>query len=169
MEHTLRAHQLFASMSAVQADQILQWIRSEEKEVYRNSLAMLAQQRKLRPVFVQKKNVQQQFAWLKQSLSRLPAEETAVHLLQVWLLQQRSEILVAFLDVVGIEHDGKGGVDDLPEALDQEKLKTAIEKLLEDYEEEEVRIYLHLFQRQRAGGWAELDELLGTDPRLSWK
>lgn len=168
MEFTLRAHQLFAAMSESQAEAILGWLKTEEKQVWRNSITMLAGQRKVRPLFVQQKPGKEQISWVKQSLGRLPGDDAATHLLQVWLLRERSAMLVTFLDALGIQHDGKGGVEDLPAQLDAEKLREAVTKLEGEYPIEEVRIYLHLFQRQQSGGWPELDELIGQDEKLRW-
>lgn len=168
MEHTLRAHQLFAAMSDAQAETILGWLRTEEKQVWRNSVTMLAGQRKVRPVFIQQKPGREQIAWVKQSLGRLPGDDAATHLLQVWLLRERSAMLVTFLDALGIEHDGKGGVEDLPRELDSAKLREAVAKLEVEYPIEEVRLYLHLFQRQQQGGWPELDALIGEAGNLRW-
>ncbi len=67
---------------------------------------------------------------------------------------------------MGIEHDGEGSVDNLPETLDADKLKTTADLLLENNPEEIVKIYLHVFQLQKADGWPTLGELLENDDRL---
>ena len=82
---------------------------------------------------------------------------------------QKKDMLIGFLDQLGIEHDGEGSVEgDLPEKLDKEKLKKAVDEMLESHSEEEVKIYLHLFQSQRSGGWNELNELISSDDQLSF-
>jgi hypothetical protein len=57
---------------------------------------------------------------------------------------------------VGIKHDGKAQVDDLPESLDAKKVKGGVDAMLKDHAGEQVAIYLLLFQRQKEGGWPEI-------------
>lgn len=163
----MQTHELFQHMSEDTASSVFGYFREEERDAYRGAIATLAGQRKLRPVFVTKKSVPDQFAWLKKSCARKQAADAGEHLLQIWLLRARSELLVQFLDGVGIEHDGSGAVDNLPESLDAEKLKSTVDGLVEKYPAEEVAIYLHVFQAQTPDGWPQLAELLEQDERLA--
>ena len=162
----MRANELFQGISADVADSVLRYFREEERDVYRSAVSTLAQQRKLRPIFVQRKPVDDQIAWLVKTLKLRSSEEVAEQILQVWLLKARSEMLIKFLDDVGIEHDEDGSVEDLPETIDAAKLKTAVDNLLDGYPASEVVIYLWMFQMQTAEGWPEIAELLKTDERL---
>ena len=97
------------------------------------------------------------------------SSEIADQVLQVWLLKAKMDMLIGFLDQLGIEHDGEGSVEgDLPEKLDKKKLQKAVDEMLEAHSEEEVKVYLNLFQSQRSGGWNELNELIESDERLSF-
>ncbi|QQL45186.1 hypothetical protein [Sulfuriroseicoccus oceanibius] len=153
-------------MSADLAGTIFQYFREEERDAYRGAIASLAAHRKLRPVFVTKKPVDQQFVWLKDACARKQSAGAAEHLLQVWLMRARSEMLVKFLDAAGISHDGEGAIDDLPETLEAEKVKAGVDALLADYPGEEVAVYLHVFQGQTNDGWPELATVLAEDERL---
>jgi hypothetical protein len=65
--------------------------------------------------------------------------------------------------------DGEGSVEgDLPEILDADKLKAAVDEMIEKNTEEEVIVYLTLFQAQKADGWAELTALIDSDERLTF-
>ena len=164
----LASYQLFQRVPGALTDEILQFLRSEERDVYKSALSTLAIGRKLRPVFVQKRPLDKQLAWMGQSLKLRTGNEVADQLLQVWLLKSKKDMLVKFLDGVGIEHDGEGSVDDLPEELDEAKLKGAVDALLADNDADAVKLYLHLFQTQRAGGWESLGKLLDEDERLAF-
>jgi hypothetical protein len=76
-----------------------------------------------------------------------------------------------FLDSLGIEHDGKGVVENLPTQPTREKLDETITRLLEKHSPEIVALYLHAFQAMDETGWSVLDEALTTDSRVSlpWK
>lgn len=162
----MQANEIFQNMSADLAATIFQHFREEERDAYRGTIATLAAHRKLRPVFVTKKPVDQQYAWLKGACARKQSEGAAEHLIQVWLMRARGEMLVKFLDAVGISHDGEGAIDDLPDSLDADKVKAGVDALIADYPAEEVAVYLHIFQGQTDDGWPELSAALAEDERL---
>jgi len=163
----LSSHQLFQRAPEALVEQILLYMRKEEREVYKSALATLASGRRLRPVFIQKRPLDKQLLWIADSLKLRTGDAVAEQLLQVWLLKANKEMLIAFLDKMGIGHDGEGSVDELPEELDAEKLGEAIDFLLADYPPDAVKIYLHLFRSQRPGGWESLATLLAEDERLA--
>lgn len=144
------------------------YLRTEQKEVYQTAVATLAQGRKLRPVFIQKKRPEDQYVWLQKTTKLRGSEAVAEHLLQLWLLKAHQPLLVKFLDGVGIEHDGEGAADDLPDDLDAKKLKKTIDDLLGDHDAELIRIYLYTFQLQKGGGWEAINDLVASDPRLQF-
>lgn len=146
--------------------EIFSYLRSNEKETFKGLVSTLAGQRKLRPVFILKKTPDEQIAWLCKTAHLKFADGVDEHALQIWLLNRHPELLISFLDSMGIEHDGKGSVDKLPDALDGEQLKKTAEQLLESNPEEVVKVYLHVFQLQQPGGWPTLGHLLENDSRL---
>jgi hypothetical protein len=157
---------MFKQMSSALAKELVAFFYESDRNVYKTTISTLATQRKLRPVFVTKKTRDLQFEWVVKALQTRRSDEIAQHLLQAWLMKAKSDMLIAFLEKQGIEHDGTGAVDELPKTLDPEKLKSAIDTLLEQYSAEEVTLYLHMFQLQEEGGWPELAELLEKDQRL---
>ena len=163
----MRSFEIFQQISPELANRIFHDLRTEEKDVYTTALSSLAAQRKLRPVFIQKKRPEEQYAWLHKMAKLKLADGIDEHLLQIWLMKAREEMLVIFLDLMAIDHDGEGAVEDLPETLDAEKLPGAIEKLLGKFDAEEVAVYLHVFQMQRPGGWDELSAELEKNDKLS--
>jgi hypothetical protein len=99
-------------------------------------------------------------------LSRKPAEDIAAQTLQIWLLGAQKDLIRQFLDALEIPHDGKGFVDQLPPEPSGEKLKAAVDQLVEQYRPEIVAIYLHLFQTMDDVAWRGLEGILTGDPRL---
>lgn len=68
---------------------------------------------------------------------------------------------------MGIEHDGKGSVEaELPEELDGDKSKEAIDALLAKFDAKLVTAYLHVFNLQKDGGWDCITSALESDDRL---
>ena len=162
----MKAYQIFQAISPELGKSIFQDLRDTHKEVYTSALASLAQQKRLRPVFVQRKPVPQQIEWMVKTAKQKVADGVTEHVLQIWLLKSQQEMLIEFLDALGVEHDDEGTVDDLPETLDGKKLKSAVDLLLGKYPRENVVLYLHMFQMQRPGGWEEVTEILEKDDRL---
>jgi len=82
------------------------------------------------------------------------------NLLMDWLLKSRSEILVDFLDALGIQHDGHGQVEEFPEKMDSAKLKSAVEGLYGKHDEESVNVYLNVFNTVAGESWPELSSMI---------
>jgi hypothetical protein len=57
-------------------------------------------------------------------------------------------------------------VENLPESMDNVKLKSAIETLLAKYPPEAVAVYLNAFNDMNEANWANLKSILESDPRL---
>lgn len=163
----MKAYYIFQQADEETVNNILEWMRNQERGVYHAALRELAALKKLRPQYVQLKPVPEQFKFIKKMLAWKPSEEIGDHLLQVWLLRKHEKMLIEFLDTLGIQHNGHGVVDILPEKLDQEKLAQAVDHLFEKYSPGVASIYLQMFQLQTENGWEELTEILANDPRVT--
>lgn len=162
----MKAHEIFQAMKPETALSIFQYLRDEQREAYTASLASLAEKRKLRTVFVQRKPGPDQVAWMAKTAKLKSCDEVAGNILQIWLLKAQQKLLTAFLDGVGIEHDGEGSAEDIPDDLDAKKLESTAETLLREHDPEIVAIYLQTFQLQRSGGWDEIEALVEKNPKL---
>lgn len=144
-----------------------QWLRSNEKALYNNALGSLAANRKLRPIFVQKKKPADQAAWLHKTLKLRTSDTVGEHLFQVWFMKSQQEILKAFCDGMEIKHDGEGQVEgELPKALDANKLKSTVDSLIGANDPKMITLYLRIFNLQTPAGWDSLSEILESDERL---
>lgn len=162
----MKAYEIFQQLNPDFTTRILRYFREEHRDIYKTTVATLAGQKKLRPVYVQKKPVPAQIEWLLKTLKQRPSSTVAERLLRVWLLKTQRDLLVTFVSGLGIEHDEDGGVEDLPESIDQDKLKAAIDELLKTNSRPLVTLYLHVFQLQQPGRWPEIAEALENDDRL---
>lgn len=148
------------------AAQLLGFLFEKEKPLYKATIDSLAKQRKLRPVFIEKKPREERFAWLKDTLGKKANDAIAAHLLQIWLVGAHKQVLCDFLDALNIAHDENGTIDNLPAAPPKEDLSRAIATLLEKHDAGVVKVYLHAFQALDENGWSTLEELLKEDERL---
>ena len=152
-------------MSPSLAGDILEFTFSAEKDLYRATLNSVAQARKLRPVFLERQARVERHPTMIATLSRPGQELVAANLIRGWLMKKHSAVLIDFLDALGIAHQ-QGAVEDLPPAMDDTRLRSAIDALLAKHPPEVVSVYLNAFSAMNDSGWTNLDALLKTDPRL---
>ncbi len=163
----LTAHELFGFMSPALSSQILETTYEFDRENYRVTLAAVAEARKLRPAFFERKPRNERHADMAAMLAKPRLDLAASNLIRVWLIKKHTQMLVDFLDALAIEHK-EGVVDDLPATVEDAKLKQAIEKLLAKYPREEVAVYLNAFYSMNDVSWPNLKSLLENDPRLQF-
>jgi len=161
----LTSHELFGFMSPGLANDIITFTFDSDKPTYRATLNAVAQARHLRPVFLERQPRPQRHATMVSVLSRPSLETVAGRLIRVWLLKKHKAMLVDFVNALGIKNE-EGVVDDLPESMDDAKLKSAIETLLAKYPPEAVAVYLNAFNDMNEANWANLKNLLESDSRL---
>ncbi|MEY4385210.1 MAG: hypothetical protein RLY20_493 [Verrucomicrobiota bacterium] len=161
----LTSHELLGFMSPSLADEILNWTRETERATYKATLQAVAEARKLRLVFLERQPRPQRHATMVAALNRPNLEMVASTLLRTWLVKRHKDMLVDFLNALGIQHED-GVVEGLPETMDNEKLKAAVELLLGKYPHEAVGVYLNAFNDMNEANWPNLKELLEGDSRL---
>jgi hypothetical protein len=163
----VNAHQIYQAADPALITDLFTWLRNEEKDLYKNTVTSLAQDRKLRPVFIQKKSLPDQYKWLHKTLKLKSTDMMGEHLFQLFFMKGNEELLVTFCDAMGIEHDGKGSVEgELPKELDAAKAKGAVDALLAKFDTNLVTAYLYVFNLQTEGGWDSITALLESDDRL---
>jgi hypothetical protein len=161
----LTSHELFGFMSPALANDILAFTFESDKPTYRAILNGVAEARKVRPVFLERQPRAQRHALMIATLARPNLEPVASNLIRTWLVKKERTMLVDFLTALGIPHN-EGVVDDLPAAVEDEKLKAAIETLLTKYRPEAVAVYLNAFNDMNEAHWANLKTMLEGDARL---
>jgi len=157
---------IFIQMPESTCAAILGAMFENEKPLYKNLVDNLATQRKLRPVFIERKPRAERFAWIKEALGRHQNEPLAANLLQIWLVSRHSAMLCDFLDSLGIKHDSNGTVEQIPPQPEKPALEAAVAALLGKYDPPIVAVYLHAFQALDETGWPLLEEIIAAEPRL---
>jgi hypothetical protein len=140
--------------------------QTEHRAAYKPVIDSLAQQRRLRPVFVLEKSRAKQADWVLEQISAKSNEEVTAQIFQIWLLKGQADMLITFLDAAEIAHDGKGEVTELPEEITDEKAEASIDALTAKFPAKQVALYLHMFQQQREGGWPSLTKAIAARAEL---
>ena len=165
----LKPHEIFAKMPSLTAQGIFAFLHEHQKPLYKASLETLAKTRKLRPVFIEKKPRSEQYAWLVEQLCKRINDDTAAHVLQIWLVGAHKNLLCDFLDGFGIAHDENGTVEILPDAPPTQELVRVIDSLRGRYDATLLAVYLNTFQSLDSEGWPTLSALIQEDPTLQLK
>lgn len=153
-------------MPTTLAETVFTYLRKEERQSYKGVVEQLAEQQKMRAIFITKQSPEKQVKLLTAACGRKPAEPIAMQVLEIWLMRARQAMLIDFLDRMEIKHNGEGMVDKFPEAMDSALLGSAVTALRETYPAAEVALYLYVLQEQRDDGFPELSALLDAEPWL---
>ncbi len=140
----LKSHELFGFMSPALANEILNFTFESEKPTYRAILQAVAEAKKLRPVFLERQSRVERNTTILSSLARPNLDVAAATLLRTWLVKKHTAMLVDFLNALGIANDN-GVVEDLPDSVEDAKLKLAVDSLLTKHPAESVAVYLNAF------------------------
>lgn len=162
----MKAHEIFAHLPRERADEIFSYLLANDKPFYKASIESLAQQRKLRAVFILRKTPPERHAWMHDVLSKKLSNAISAHILQAWLVGGHPALLCDFLDALGIPHEENGTVDKLPPPPEKETLRKAVDVIVEKHGQPLAAIYLQCFQALEDTGWTVLDEMLAEDERL---
>ena len=98
-------------------------------------------------------------------LARPELNMIAGNLVSGWLVKNQQALLVDFLTALGIPHQ-KGVVEDLPEKIEDDALRNAVDLLLGKHSPEVVALYLRAFNDMNEANWPNLQRLLAEDARL---
>ena len=161
----LTSHELLGFMSPALASDILSYIFESDKPAYKATLKAVAEARHLRPIFLERQPRAERHVTMLAMLSKPQLDAAAGAFIRAWLLGKHKAMLVDFLNALEIKNED-GVVEDLPAAMDDAKLKAAIEILLGKYPHEIVAVYLNAFNDMNTAGWANLKTLLESDARL---
>lgn len=163
----MKPHEIYQQLDPALVEEMFLFFRETERDLYKSAVASLASNRKLRPVFVQKKPVPEQIAWLHKTLKLRSSDIIGEHLFQAWFMKGQQPLLVDFCDSMDIAHNGEGTVEgDLPADLDADKLKATLDTLIGKYDPRLVTLYLRVFNLQTLSGWPALAAALEEDERL---
>lgn len=161
----LTSHELFGFMSPSLAMEIITFTLENEKPTYRATLNAVAEARHVRPVFMERQPKPQRHEAMLATLVKPSLEMVAGNLIRTWLVKKHRSMLTDFLNALEIKNE-EGVVEDLPESVDDAKLKAAVEGLIGKYPHEAVAVYLNAFNDMNEANWPNLKTLLESEPRL---
>jgi hypothetical protein len=160
----MRPYQIFATMPPEQARGLLESLKERAPGAYAQSIGLTAGALKARPVFLQRQPPERRAELMRKALGRVVSDPIAEEMLAIYFLECRNELLVEWLDALGLEHE-KGTLkgDDAP----AEPAADVLEKALADYrakagdaDRADRELLLRAFAAQTSIDWPKLDALL---------
>ncbi len=160
----MRSYQLFASMSAERAAQMLEPLARQVPSVFAQAVAAASAALKARPVYLLRQPFAKRAEAVRRALSRVASDPVASEVLAVYFLECRSKLLVEWLDTVGLEHEEGALLSDAPPPPADAQLRSAVEAFLAVDDDPDRRLLLGAFAAQDVIAWPVLDELLAASP-----
>jgi hypothetical protein len=163
----MRAYQVFGRMNDAEASRFLAVLAEKAPAFHVQALGAAAAAMRARPQYLMRQPHEKRAALVRRALARVAASVVAEELLAVYFLDCRKELLVEWLDTVGLEHEEGTLKQDAPACPEAGKLAAALERFRgaagsegENGDRAERELLLRAFAAQTAVDWPALEKLL---------
>ena len=160
----MRSYQVFAAMSPEQAAQMLRAIAEGAPATYASGLQLASAAFKTRPAYLQRQPFAKRAASIRRALARVASNAVAQEILAVYFLECRKPLLVEWLDLVGVEHEGGVLSEETPAPPPEGELREAAERFRAADGDPDRELLLRAFAAQDSIDWPALEALLGGGP-----
>jgi hypothetical protein len=157
----MRSYQVFAGLDPQHAEQMLARLSEKAPAMFVQALAAASAALKARPIYLQRQPFPKRAQAVRRTLSRVSTNAIADEVLAVYFLECRKELLVEWLDQVGLEHKDGTLTADAPPAPAEKKLRDAVESFRAAGDDPDRDLLLRAFAAQDAIDWPVLDALVG--------
>lgn len=156
----MRSYQVFAQMKPERATEMMRALAKKAPAAFGQALHAASAALKTRPVYLRRQPFEKRAAAVRRTLARVGANDAASELLAVYFLECRKELLIEWLDRVGLEHDEGTLAQDLPPEPSAAELRQAVEAFLGASDDPDRGLLLQAFAAQDAVDWPGLDARL---------
>jgi hypothetical protein len=161
----MRSYQVFAGLAPQHAEQMLTRLAEKAPAMFVQALAAASAALKARPVYLQRQPFAKRAEAVRRTLSRVATNSIADEVLAVYFLECRKELLVEWLDLLGVEHKDGTLEADAPPPPAEKKLREATERFRAAADDPDRELLMRAFAAQDAVEWPVLDALLsGAEP-----
>jgi len=154
----MRSFQVFAAMSADESEAFFGKVKEAAPAIFAQSLQAAAVALKTRPASLMKQPFVKQAAGVRRALSRVASNPIADETLAMYFLEVRKELLIEWLDRIGIAHDEGMLTEDSPEEPPPASLDEAVQKFRSAADDTDRELLLRAFASQASIEWPTLDE-----------
>ena len=156
----MRSYQVFAAMSPEHTQSVMKGLSDRSPEMFNQAVMAASAALKTRPKSLLRQPFERQASAVRRTLSRVAANSVAEEILAVYFLECRKELLVEWLDQLGVEHDEGTLKEDDPTAPDGDKLRDAFATFRSVDADPDRALLLEAFAAQSAIDWPDLEALL---------
>jgi hypothetical protein len=156
----MRSYQVFASMSPERADAFLRALQEKAPAMFAQAVAAASAAMKARPVYLSRQPFEKRAQAVRRALARVAANPVAEELLAVYFLDCRKELLVEWLDTLGIEHEEGTLRANTPPSPPDAELTRAVASFREKDGDPDRELLLRAFAAQSAIDWPGLEAQL---------
>jgi hypothetical protein len=156
----MRSYQIFAAMPPDRAVAVMSELSKNAPQMFKQALFVASTSMNARPTYLQRQPFEKQVAAVRRALSRVAADGVAEEILAVYFLECRKELLVEWLDLLGIEHEDGILEGDSPAAPKKAELQKARDTFCGVDGDDDRSLLLNAFAAQSAINWPDLEMLL---------
>ena len=156
----MRSYQIFSAMSPDRATTIMSGLSENAPQMFKQALFAASASMNARPVYLQRQPFEKQVGAVRRALSRVAANGVAEEILAVYFLECRKELLVEWLDLLGIAHEDGILEADSPVAPEKAELQKARDSFCGVDDDADRSLLLNAFAAQSAIDWPDLEVLL---------
>jgi len=159
----MRSYQVFAAMTLEHATEVMRTLSKKAPAVFDQALHAAGAALRARPVYLRRQPFEKRAAAVRRTLSRVGANAVASEVLAVYFLECRKELLIEWLDRVGLKHDEGTLEEDLPPEPPEAELGEAVAAFLGAGDDPDRALLLRAFAAQDAIEWPGLEARLAEN------
>jgi hypothetical protein len=152
----MRSYQVFAQMTPERAAQVMAVLVEKSPAVYTQAVAATSAAMNARPKFLMRQAADKRANMVRRTLARVRANDLAEEILAAYFLEGRKELLIEWLDLVGLEHNEGILENENPPPPPGPQLEEAIKSFLTGDGTEDRDLLLRAFAAQSAIDWPDL-------------
>ena len=156
----MRPHEIFASMPPEQTTAFFTALSEQCPAVFQQAVFAASAAMKSRPQYLLKRPLAKRAVAVRRALARVAAGPIAEEVLASYFIECRKEVLVAWLDRVGLEHEDGILKEDTPQPPATAELTKFVESYLGESDDPDRPLLLAAFGAQSSIDWPELDALI---------
>jgi hypothetical protein len=156
----MRSYQIFAAMSPDRATTVMSGLSENSPQMFKQALLLASASMNARPTYLQRQPFEKQVGTVRRALSRVASNGVAEEILATYFLECRKELLVEWLDLLGIKHEDGILEADSPVAPKKAELQKARDSFCGVDDDADRSLLLNAFAAQSAVDWPDLEAIL---------
>ena len=159
----MKAYQVFARMNPEQTTALMSELVESAPGIYTQAVAAASAVMKARPKFVMSLPAEKRGQMVRRSLARVAASPLAEEVLASYFLGPKKDLLIEWLDALGIAHEDGSLEESDPECPPEEKLKEVVANFRKEEDAGVRELLLQAFASQSAIDWPLLEGMIGVE------